>query len=100
MNKTIVGAALGLAALAASTAASAHSDVAIVPATVYSPAPAYAARPAAYAPALVAVGYRDHDYWRAREWRERERRRHEWREHEWREHEWREHEWREHHRWD
>jgi hypothetical protein len=93
MNKTIVGAALGLAVLAASTAASAHSDVAIgvgVPATVYSPALAYAAPPATYAPALVAVGYRDHDDWRAREWRE----------HKWREHEWREHEWREHHRWD
>ena len=81
MNKKILGAALGLAVLAASTAASAHVDVAIglgIPGAVYAPAePVYApAPPVVYAPAPVAVAYGGGDDWRAREWR-----RHEWREH-------------------
>ena len=86
MNKKILGAALGLAVLAASTAASAHVDVAIglgIPGTLYAPAePVYAPPPpVVYAPAPVAVAYGGGDDWRAREWR-----RQEWREHEWREH--------------
>ena len=85
MNKKILGAALGLAVLAASTAASAHVDVAIglgIPGAVYAPAePVYAPPPpVVYAPAPVAVAYGGGDDWRAREWR-----RQEWREHEWRE---------------
>jgi hypothetical protein len=97
MNSKIIGAALGLVVLAASTAASAHVDVGIgvgIPAGVYAPpAPVYLARPVDYGPAPVAIAY--HGDWRAREWRERR----EWREHEWRREQWREHEWREHHRW-
>ncbi|WP_179403456.1 hypothetical protein [Burkholderia guangdongensis] len=94
MNKILIGAVLGFAALAGSTAASAHVDVAIglgVPG-VYAPAPepVYVAPPVAYAPVGYApVGYRD-DGWREREWREQEWRRREWREHQWRE---REHGW-------
>jgi hypothetical protein len=100
MSKKILGAILGVAVLAASTAASAHMDVAIglgVPGTVYAPVePVYVAPPVAYAPASVAVGYGGYDDGRARDWRERrEWREREWRRHEWREHEWREHEWRE-----
>jgi hypothetical protein len=87
MNKILLGAVLGVAALAASTVASAHVDVALglgVPGVYAAPAPVYVAPPpVAYAP--VAVGYRD-DGWREREWREHEWRRREWREHEWREH--------------
>ncbi|SIO71976.1 hypothetical protein SAMN05444172_8352 [Burkholderia sp. GAS332] len=91
MNKKILGAALGLAVLAASTAASAHVDVAVglgIPAAVYAPAePVYAQPPAVvYAPAPVAVAYGGDDDWRARERREREWRRQEWRQHQWREH--------------
>lgn len=70
MNKKILGAALGLAVLAASSAASAHVDVAIglgVPGAVYVPAePVYASPPVVYGPAPVAVAYGDD--WRAREW--------------------------------
>ncbi|MFM0148489.1 hypothetical protein [Paraburkholderia sp. RL18-085-BIA-A] len=82
MNKKILGAALGLAVLAAS----AHVDVAIglgIPGAVYAPAePVYAPPPpVVYAPAPVAVAYGGDDDWRAREWREREWRRQEWREH-------------------
>jgi hypothetical protein len=95
MNKRILGAILGVVVLAASTAASAHVDVAIglgVPGAVYAPAePAYVAPPpVAYAPAPVAVAYDRYDDWRAREWRERR---------ELRERELREHEWRERGRW-
>jgi hypothetical protein len=90
MNKKILGAVLGVAVLAASSAASAHVDVAIglgVP--VYSaPQPVYVAPPpVAYAP-VVYGGYDDD--WRARAWREREWRRREWREHEGRDREWHE----------
>jgi hypothetical protein len=97
MNKKIVGAALGLAVLAASSAASAHVDVAVglgIRGAAYAPEqPVYVTpAPVAYAPAPVAVAYRGDDDWRAREWHERR----EWREREWRRHEWREHEWREH----
>jgi hypothetical protein len=92
MNKKILGAVLGVAALAVSTAASAHVDVAIglgVPGAVYAPQPVYVA------PAPVAVAYGGYDDgWRAREWRE-----HEWRRREWREHEWREREWHDRGRW-
>ncbi|MFM0063611.1 hypothetical protein [Paraburkholderia aspalathi] len=100
MNKKILGAALGLAVLAASTAASAHVDVAIglgIPGAVYAPAePVYAPPPpVVYAPAPVAVAYGGDGDWRAREWHERR----EWREREWRRREWREHEWRERHEW-
>jgi len=88
MNKKLIAAVIGFAALAASTAASAHVDLAIgvgIPAPVYvEPQPVYVAPPVAYAPAPVAV-----DYWHRDDWREREWRRHEWREHEWRDHEWR-----------
>jgi hypothetical protein len=100
MNKTIIGLVLGATALAASTAASAHVDVALgigVPGVVYAPAPEYVAPPppVAYAPPPpVELAYRDDDDWRAREWRE-----HEWREHERREHRWREREWRDHGDW-
>ncbi|AYY98743.1 hypothetical protein EGY19_15660 [Burkholderia multivorans] len=83
-KKLLLGAVIGVAALAASGVASAHVDLSVgigVPGVYTAPAPAYVAPPpVAYAP----VGYR-YDDWRAREWREREWRRHEWREHEWRE---------------
>ncbi|MBN6727684.1 hypothetical protein [Burkholderia multivorans] len=83
-KKLLVGAVIGVAALAASGVASAHVDLSVgigVPGVYTAPAPVYVAPPpVAYAP----VGYR-YDDWRAREWREREWRRHEWREHEWRE---------------
>ena len=99
MKRTILGVVLGAAALAASTAAFAHVDVALrveVPGVAYAPAqPVYVAPPPAeYAPPPVAVAWRGDDDWRAREWRERE-----WREHERREHQWREREWRDHDRW-
>ncbi|TKC83484.1 hypothetical protein FAZ69_23645 [Trinickia terrae] len=95
MNKTILYAVLGAAALAASTAASAHVDVAIgvgLPGAVYAPPqPVYVAPPpVAYAPAPVAVSYGGYDGWRARERPE----------HEWRRREWREHEWHDRGRWD
>ncbi|MDN7655828.1 hypothetical protein QZM62_20510 [Burkholderia multivorans] len=83
-KKLLLGAVIGVAALAASAVASAHVDLSVgigVPGVYTAPAPVYVAPPpVAYAP----VGYR-YDDWRAREWREREWRRHEWREHEWRE---------------
>ncbi|AOJ30044.1 hypothetical protein [Burkholderia metallica] len=83
-KKLILGAVLGVAALAASGVASAHVDLSVgigVPAYA-APAPVYVAPPpVAYAP----VGYR-YDDWRARQWREHEWRRREWREHEWRDH--------------
>lgn len=87
MNKKILGAVLGAAVLAVSTAASAHVDVAIglgIPGVVYAPAqPVYVAPPpVVYAPAPVAVAYGGYDGWRGREWREHEWRRREWREHE------------------
>jgi len=89
MKKMMLGAAIGVAMLAASAAASAHGDVAVglgVPGVIVPAQTVYAA------PAPVAVGYGYGDDWRARrEWRE-----HEWREREWRRHEaWREHEWHE-----
>lgn len=87
MKTKILGAALGLTILAASTAASAHVDLAIgigVPGVAYAPEPVYVAPPppVAYVPAPVVVDYGDD--WRAREWRERreDHERHEWREHE------------------
>jgi hypothetical protein len=94
MKKTILGVVLGAAALAASTAAFAHVDVAL--GVAYAPAqPVYVAPPpVAYAPPPVAVAWRGDDDWRAREWRE-----HEWRQRERREHQWREREWRDHDRW-
>jgi hypothetical protein len=90
MNKKIFCVVLGVAALAASRAASAHVDVAIgvdVPG-VYVPAqPVYVAPPpVVYAPPPVPVAYGGYDDWRAREWREREWHRHEWHEHEWHDH--------------
>lgn len=96
MNRTILGVVFGAAALLASTAASAHMDVAVgveVPGIVYAaPPPEYLAPapPVAYAPPPppVEMAYRGDNDWRARQWRE-----HEWREHERHEHEWREHEW-------
>jgi len=99
MKRTILGVVLGAAALAASSAAFAHVDVALgvnLPGAVYAPAqPVYVAPPpAAYAPPPVAVAWRGDDGWRAREWRE-----HEWREHERREHQWREREWHDNGRW-
>ncbi|MEM5326016.1 hypothetical protein VSR34_05330 [Paraburkholderia sp. JHI2823] len=99
MKRTILGVVLGAAALAASSAAFAHVDVALgveVPGVAYAPAqPVYVAPPPAeYAPPPVAVAWRGDDDWRAREWRERE-----WREHERREHQWRERAWRDHDRW-
>ena len=99
MKRTILGVVPGAAALAASTAAFAHVDVALgvdVPGAAYIPAqPVYVAPPpAVYAPAPVAMAYRDDDGWRAREWRE-----HEWRDHERREHQWREREWHDRGRW-
>lgn len=103
MNSKFVGAALGLAVLAASSAASAHVDLAVgldIPATVFAPAPVYAEGPVTYAPAVAPVLYPGDDDWREREWRAREwRERREWREHEWRREQWREHEWREQNRW-
>jgi hypothetical protein len=108
MKNKFLGVAFGLAALAASTAASAHVDIGVgigFPVGVYAPAePAYAPPPpvvyaapppVVYGPPPVAVAYGDDDDRRTREWRER----HEWREGEWRRHEWREHEWRERHGW-
>ncbi|HDR9473684.1 hypothetical protein [Burkholderia multivorans] len=78
-KKLLLGAVIGVAALAASGVASAHVDLSVgigVPGVYTAPAPVYVAPPpVAYAP----VGYR-YDDWRAREWREREWRRHEWRE--------------------
>lgn len=104
MKRTILGVVLGAAALAASSAAFAHVDVALgvnLPGAAYVPAqPAYvAAPPAAYAPAPVAVDWRGDDDWRAREWRRHEWREREWREHERREHQWREREWHDNGRW-
>ncbi|CAD6555174.1 hypothetical protein LMG27952_05771 [Paraburkholderia hiiakae] len=98
MKRTILGMVLGATALAASSAAFAHVDVALgvdLPVAAYVPAqPEYAAAPpAAYAPAPVAVSWRGDD-WRAREWRP-----HEWREHERREHQRREREWHDNGRW-
>ncbi|OXJ41051.1 hypothetical protein CFB82_00185 [Burkholderia sp. HI2714] len=92
-KKLILGAVLGVAALAASGVASAHVDLSVgigVPAYA-APASVYVAPPppVMYAP----VGYRD-DGWRGDGWRRRE-----WREHEWRRHEWREHEWRDRGGW-
>ena len=88
MKTKILGAALGLTILGASTAASAHVDLAIgvgIPAATYvSPAPVYAAPPQP-----VAVGYGYDDGWRRHEWRE-------WHER----HEWREHHWHDRDRWD
>ena len=84
-KKLILGAVLGVAALAASGVASAHVDLSVgigVPGVYTAPTPVYVAPPppVMYAP----VGYRDD--WRARQWREREWRRHEaWREHAWHE---------------
>ncbi|MBU9455781.1 hypothetical protein [Burkholderia multivorans] len=78
-KKLLLGAVIGVAALAASGMASAHVDLSVgigVPGVYTAPAPVYVAPPpVTYAP----VGYR-YDDWRAREWREREWRRHEWRE--------------------
>ncbi|PRH47903.1 hypothetical protein [Burkholderia multivorans] len=78
-KKLLLGAVIGVAALAASGVASAHVDLSVgigVPGVYTAPAPVYVAPPpVTYAP----VGYR-YDDWRAREWREREWRRHEWRE--------------------
>ncbi len=51
MNKKIVGAALGLAVLAASSVASAHVNLAVgvgIPVGVYAPQPVYVAPPVAY----------------------------------------------------
>ena len=65
MNKMMLGAAIGVAMLGASAAASAHVDVAVglgVPGVVVPAQPVYAA------PAPVAVGYAD-------DWRERQRER-------------------------
>lgn len=97
MNRIIAGVVLGVSALAATTAASAHVDVALgveVPGIAYAPpAPEYVAPPppVAYAPPPppVMMAYRSDDDWRARQqWREHERREHEWREHEWHERGW------------
>jgi hypothetical protein len=100
MKKTILGVVLGAAALAASTAAFAHVDVALgvdAPGPVYAPAqPAYdAPPPVAYAPPPAAMAWHGDDDWRERRWRDHERR-----EHEWREHQWHEREWHDHGRWD
>ncbi|KVN04783.1 hypothetical protein [Burkholderia diffusa] len=82
-KKLILGAVLGVAALAASGVASAHVDLSVgigVPGVYAAPEPVYVAPPPVmYAP----VGYRDDD-WRARQWREHEWRRREWRERAWR----------------
>ncbi|RQS12794.1 hypothetical protein [Burkholderia sp. Bp8998] len=91
-KKLILGAVLGVAALAASGVASAHVDLSVgigVPGVYAAPEPVYVAPPqpvyvAPSPPVMYApVGYRDDD-WRARQWREHEWRRREWREHEWR----------------
>ncbi|MFM0691889.1 hypothetical protein SCB29_07050 [Paraburkholderia sp. SIMBA_055] len=99
MNKKIVGAALGLAVLAASSVASAHVNLAVgvgIPVGVYAPQPVYVAPPVAYGPAPVAVAYGGYRAYDGRDgWRERR----EWREREWRREHWREHEWRERQRW-
>jgi hypothetical protein len=104
MNRKIMGAALGLAILAASSAASAHVDVAIglgLPVVVETAPSVYVGPPVAYERAPVPVVYGGDGGWREREWREREwRERREWREHEWRRERWREHQWREDNRWD
>ncbi|HDR9506728.1 hypothetical protein C5615_08020 [Burkholderia cepacia] len=97
-KKLILGAVLGVAALAASGVASAHVDLSVgigVPGVYAALAPVYVAPPppVMYAP----VGYRGdgwRDGWRGDGWRERE-----WREHEWRRREWREHEWRDRGGW-
>ena len=96
MNKKMIGAVLGLAVLAASTAASAHVDLAVgigVPAYYAAPQPVYVAPP----PVAVAYGgYGDYDGWREREWRERR----EWRrERHWRHEERREERWHDRHGW-
>lgn len=83
-KKAIIGAVLGLGVLVASTAASAHVDVAIgvgVP-TYVAPQPVYAA------PMPVRYGYYNDD-WRARRWHD---------ERAWRHEQWRREEWRDHHR--
>jgi arsenate reductase len=94
MNKKILGAVLGVAVLAASSAASAHVDLAVgigVPGYYAAPQPVYVAPPP---PVAVAYGYGyDDGGWRAREWRER-------RERHWRHEARREERWRERHGWD
>ena len=83
MKRMILGLVLGATALAASTAALAHTDVAL---GVYMPGATYSATP-------VQTDWRGDDDWRARRWREHEWRERERREHEWRERQWREREW-------
>jgi hypothetical protein len=93
MNKKILGAVLGVTVLAASTAASAHVDLAVgigVPG-YYAPPPVYVAPP----PVAVAYGYGGYDDWRERQWRER----HEWRERQWRHEERREQRWHDRRGW-
>jgi hypothetical protein len=89
MQKILIAALIGTAALAASSAASAHVDVAIglgIPGVVYE------APPVIYAPPQVVTygypygyqyGYGGGDG--------------DWREHEWHRREWRERHWRHHH---
>ena len=86
MNKRLVGAALGVAALVASATASAHVDVGIgvgIPGPVYvAPPPVYVQPPPVVYAAPPVVAYGEDDDWRAREWREHR----EWRERQWRRH--------------
>ena len=83
IQRVIGAAALGIAAVCASTAASAHVDVGVfvnTPPPVYAaPAVVYPPPPVTYVPA-PAYGYRD-DYWRERRWHDHGRHHGWWKHH-------------------
>jgi hypothetical protein len=82
MRTTLLATLVGAAALAASSAASAHVDISVglgVPGVIYEEPPVVYAPP----PAVVSYGY-PYGYAYGDDWRERRWRRHEWHERHWR----------------